>query len=204
MSAGLALDRLVVAPYGPTMLRETSLTLPAGSSVALVGDAGAGKSSVLAVLAGRRAPTAGVVRLNGRPIHPSLVGFVEQQHLLPDGLTAAEHLAVPLLARGRRPDGWGEIETLLADLGLPPSAHHNLLEELSGGQQQRVAVARALVGAPALICVDDPVSELDGTSAELVWAALERAVQRGALLVLATPREDEAERLGHVLHVGAA
>ncbi len=101
-----------------------------------------------------------------------------------------------------RLDGWGGSEALLTELGLPPSAHHNLLEELSGGQQQRVAVARALIAQPALVCVDDPVSELDGASAEVVQRVLARVVTEGAVLVLATPREDEASRLDQVLRVG--
>ena len=199
---GLELDGVVVAPYGAVVLPETSVLVPPGSSLAVLGEAGSGKSSALAVLGGRQRAASGAIRFRGSPVEPSRVGFVEQQHYLPDGLTAAEHLVVPLLARGASPDGWTGIERLLSELGLPPSAHHNLLEELSGGQQQRVAVARALVGEPGLVCLDDPVSELDGASAELVWAALARAAGNGAVVVVATPRPDEAERLDRVLEVG--
>ena len=198
---GLTIDRLVIRPYGPTLLPATTLDVPRGSSLALLGDAGSGKSTVLETLADRRPPNAGAVLLDGLPLRGDRIGYAEQQHQLPDGMTAAEHLMVPLLASGIAPEGWSKIEMLLGRLGLPASAHHNLLEELSGGQQQRVAIARALVSAPPVICLDDPVSELDAASAELVWDELAAALHNGAVLIVATSRPEDAARLDQVLHL---
>lgn len=199
---GLVLDGLVVGPWGRTLLGPTTLALAAGSSLAVLGDAGTGKTTVLETLAGRRAPEDGAVRLNGSAPVASVTGFAEQQHLLPDGMTAAEHLMVPLLAQDRRPADWSSLEGLLSAVGLPPATHHNLLEELSGGQQQRVALARALVARPALICLDDPVSELDAASAELVWSVIEDAKRAGAVLVVATPRLEDARRFDRMILLG--
>jgi ABC-type multidrug transport system ATPase subunit len=200
--AGLVLDGVVVAPYGRTLLDATSLRLPPGSALGLLGDAGSGKSTVLAVVAGRRAPQRGAVLLDGASPSASVVGFAEQQHDLPEGMTAAEHLLVPLLARGTRPTDWSAAEALLDTLGLPPATHHNLLEELSGGQQQRVALARALVARPALVCLDDPVSELDATSAELVWSVIAAVQRAGAVVVVATPRQEDADRFSQTIELG--
>jgi ABC-type multidrug transport system ATPase subunit len=199
---GLDVDRVEVAPYGVPLLGSTSLRMPPGSMLGVLGDAGTGKSSVLEVLAGRRAPERGTVLLDGTTPDAARVGFAEQQHYLPEGMTAAEHLALPLLARGRRPEGWTALESLLSALGLPPSTHHNLLEELSGGQQQRVAVARALVGDPSLICLDDPISELDAASALTVWSVIADAARAGAVVVVATPRLEDAERFDRTLLLG--
>ena len=97
---GLAIEGLVIRPYGPTLLPATTLDVPRGSSLALLGDAGSGKSTVLETLADRRPPNAGTVRLDGLPLRADRIGYAEQQHQLPDGMTAAEHLMVPLLASG--------------------------------------------------------------------------------------------------------
>lgn len=196
---GLVLDDFEVGPWGVALLGPTSLRLAPGSTLGVLGDAGSGKTSVLEALAGRRAPDRGSVLLNGSPPDAARVGFAEQQHYLPEGMTATEHLAVPLLARGRRPDDWSALEALLDALGLPRWTHHNLLEELSGGQQQRIALARALVGSPSLICLDDPVSELDGASADTVWAVIAEAARAGAVVVVATPRSTDGARFEHTL-----
>jgi ABC-type multidrug transport system ATPase subunit len=199
---GLLLDAVVVAPFGRTLLPETTLHIPPGAGLGVLGDAGSGKSTVLAALSGRRPPEQGRVLLDGSPPPVRAVGVAEQQHDLPEGMTAAEHLLVPLLARGRRPTDWSAAESLLTALGLPPATHHNLLEELSGGQQQRVALARALVAQPELVCLDDPVSELDAASAGLVWAVIDDVRRAGAVVVVTTPRLEDEARFDRTLLLG--
>ena len=165
-----------------------------GQSLAITGAGGSGKSSALATLAGIRA-SAGRITLNGSPVDPTTVGFASQTHDLIGALTAAENVAVGLLAHGTLDaGGWAAIETQLAVLQLPQSSWHNLLEQLSGGQQQRVAVARALVGSHHLICLDDPTSELDARSGEAVWSAVEQKLRLGSLVIIATSDPTLIER----------
>ncbi len=178
-----------------------SFTACPGDIVVITGGAGSGKSSVLEVVAGSRTPTDGQVLSHGEPPRFGDAGLVTQRHDLLAGLTAAENVAVRVLggpARVARPKlGKGahqrrntvdvtETEQLLASLALPDASWHNLVEQLSGGQQQRVALARALVGSPNLIVLDDPTSELDEATAEIVLARIEQASQEGAVVILAT------------------
>jgi ABC-type lipoprotein export system ATPase subunit len=172
-----------------------------GNLVVITGGAGSGKSSLLEVVAGSRTPNLGRVLHRGKPPRFGDAGIVTQRHDLLGGLTAVENIAVRVLGgpasfsspehskdwrRQRNTLAVSEIEQLLASLTLPASSWHNLVEQLSGGQQQRVALARALVGTPDLIALDDPTSELDEATAEIVLARVEQAAQAGAVVVVAT------------------
>ncbi|ROQ39741.1 putative ABC transport system ATP-binding protein [Frondihabitans sp. PhB188] len=200
----LRLDAVEIV-LGPSR-RIGPVTLEAGSGdlVVVTGGAGSGKSTLLEVLTGSRMPSAGHAFIDGSPPRFGEAGILAQRHELLGGLTAVENVAVRLFAsagghrtaRGRShstPPVVTDVERLLASLGLPPASWHNLVEQLSGGQQQRVALARALIGTPRLIVVDDPTSELDEATAELVWTAIEASAAAGALVIIATddplPRE---------------
>ncbi len=184
MTGGLVVDAGALVARGGTAL--PAFELAPGQSLAITGPGGSGKSTVLAALAGIRATSAGI-RLGGVPVGPTMVGYASQTHDLIGALTAAENVAVGLLARGRlEPTEWQGVEAQLALLQLPQSSWHNLLEQLSGGQQQRVAVARALVGRHDLVCLDDPTSELDARSGEAVWVAVQQALALGSIVVVAT------------------
>lgn len=176
-----------------------------GDMVVITGGAGSGKSSLLDVVAGSRTPTLGRVLHRGNAPRFGDAGIVTQRHDLLAGLTAVENIAVRVLggpARATSPErgkDWRrrrntvavpEIEQLLASLALPASSWHNLVEHLSGGQQQRVALARALVGTPDLIALDDPTSELDEATADIVLARVQQAARAGSVVVVAT--EDQA------------
>jgi ABC-type multidrug transport system ATPase subunit len=190
---GLHAAALAVAGAGVVVVRDLELAVPPGGTLAVTGPGGSGLSALLRVLAGLRAPTSGRVFLGGRCVESadgSLrqdIGYVSQDHDLPGALTATENVALALLARGMdAKHSWATAADELAALAVPEAACHNLVEELSGGQQQRVALARALVIRPALLCLDEPFSELDERTAQLVRQRLESERHLGTVLVIAT------------------
>jgi ABC-type lipoprotein export system ATPase subunit len=196
---GLRLEGATVVLRDVVVIDGFDLVVAAGETVAITG-AGSARRAVLEAIAGIRLPQAGRILFDGEPVDSRTVGIVTQQHELIGGLSAAENVAVRLLARpGYSPADWEAVERQLAALLLPESSWHNLVEQLSGGQQQRVAVARALVGEPALLCLDDPTSELDARSSETVWEQVAAAADRGAIVVVAAPDDELASTFDHVI-----
>jgi putative ABC transport system ATP-binding protein len=177
------------------VLNEVSFEVAAGEYVAVVGDSGIGKSTLLNVIAGLEPVDAGSICFLDREIEKlsddelSLLrrdyfGFVFQAfHVLPH-LTVEENVALPLLLRGTA--SREKARQMIAAVGLkgreasPP-------RELSGGELQRVAIARALVGAPKLVLADEPTGNLDPDNARQVLSLFKREVkERGAAAILAT------------------
>src|SRR5215510_5474685 len=160
-------------------LRGIDLENHLGELTMLVGPSGSGKTTLLSVITGLLDATSGeLVVLGQRPAKLSPeelilfrrenLGFVFQQFNLIPSLTAAENVAVPLLAGGvKRQRAVARGEEFLATLGMAHRAHA-LPSELSGGEQQRVALARALVHEPKLIVCDEPTSALDGRTGQTV------------------------------------
>jgi lipoprotein-releasing system ATP-binding protein len=156
-----------------------------GEMLAVVGESGAGKSTLLHILSALDRASAGDVycaelRLNSLSQDQAAdfrnreTGFVWQFHYLLPEFTAAENVAMPLLVRGLT---WEEAkpEALrwLREVGLEQRGHHRS-GELSGGEQQRVALARALVTGPKLLLADEPTGDLDGHTAEAIFALIAR------------------------------
>jgi putative ABC transport system ATP-binding protein len=170
-------------------LRGVDFTARAGELSFLVGPSGCGKTTLLSVIAGILDPSGGDLRVLGTRLDDlsardrilfrrKNLGFVFQQYNLLPALTAAENVAVPLLAAGAHRDGAVEHATgLLARLGLEARAGA-LPSTLSGGQQQRVAIARALVHEPRLVVCDEPTAALDHESGEAVMELLAANVVR--------------------------
>ena len=195
--------------YGDaTIFRHVELRVAPGEFVAILGESGVGKSTLLNCIAGLDSVEAGTVRIDGTEItalaepqqalfRRAHLGFVFQAfHVLPH-LSVAHNVGLPLLLQGR-PDG-ARVQAVLAAVGLAGLADR-LPQTLSGGQLQRVAIARALVHRPRLILADEPTGNLDPATAERVMDLLSAQVKReGAACVLATHSRTAAARADRVL-----
>ena len=167
------------------LFRDLNLSLAAGDLVAIVGESGAGKSTLLHILAALDTPTAGEVicdsvKLSSLSANAAAdfrnksIGYVWQFHYLLPEFTAVENVAMPLLARGvSRNKALAEAEKWLAEVELAGRAQHRS-GELSGGEQQRVSLARALITQPRILLADEPTGDLDGRTADVVFALLQR------------------------------
>jgi putative ABC transport system ATP-binding protein len=186
-------------------LDGVSLTVDSGSSVAITGPSGGGKSTLLGVIGGLARPTWGTVRIGDAEISDlserdrsdfrrSHIGFVYQADNLLPFLTLLENVGLQLSLNGKS-SGTGRSLAVLADLGLAGLAYR-LPDHLSGGQRQRAAVARAIVHQPKIILADEPTGALDTVNAAGVIDLL-LAMQReiGATLIMVTHDRDAARRL---------
>ena len=177
------------------VLHDVSLSVAAGDYIAIIGDSGIGKSTLLNVIAGLEPVDEGMIAFEGKNLvaldddaltllRRDHFGFVFQAfHVLPQ-LTVEQNVALPLLLRGMQ--NQARTRKILADVGLagreasPP-------RELSGGELQRVAIARALVGEPKLVLADEPTGNLDPDNARQVLGLFKSLVKtKGAAAILAT------------------
>ena len=178
------------------VLDGLDLEIRSGESVAVIGDSGVGKSTLLHILGGLDRPDSGSLHYRGENVlgfssarlalfRNREIGFVFQFHYLLPEFTALENVAMPFRIAGDG-DGADVAREILSRLGLKDRVHH-YPGELSGGEQQRVAVARAIARGPAVVLADEPTGNLDpGTGGAVFDMLLE--VQREASfgLVLAT------------------
>ncbi len=153
--------------------------------VVLLGESGAGKSTMLRCVNGLTHPTEGEIRLNGDPINGSRsdIGMIFQQHNLVDGVSAYMNAltgsldrtsTVSSLLQQQNKETKERALEALQTVGLLEESHQRT-SQMSGGQQQRVGIARALVQDPALLLADEPVASLDPSSAESVMDYLKKA-----------------------------
>jgi putative ABC transport system ATP-binding protein len=199
--------------YGDaTVFEQVSLEVAPGEFVAVVGESGVGKSTLLNCMAGLDSWDAGTVVHDGIDIgtldaqaralwRRRHVGFVFQAfHVLPH-LDVAQNLALPLMLLKQQDPA--RVAHMLEAVGLG-GLGERLPQQLSGGQLQRVAIARALVHRPALLLADEPTGNLDPTTAAKVMdVLLAQTREHGASLVLVTHSEAAAARADRVLHLSA-
>ena len=196
-----------------TVLDRLQLTVDAGEIVAVVGESGTGKSTLLHLVGALERPTGGTVRFQGTDVFSKTdeelaafrnrsIGFVFQfHHLLPE-FTALENVAMPALIRRQSMDeAQDRAQELLDLLGLAARAEHRP-SALSGGEKQRVAVARALMNEPDLVLMDEPTGNLDARTADPLHREIERLSQEtGQTFVLATHNPALAEVAQRVLRL---
>ena len=199
--------------YGDSpVFRNVSLSLAPGEFVAIVGESGVGKSTLLNCMAGLDSWDQGSVHLQGHNLgelndeqrallRRRHVGFVFQAfHVLPH-LDVAQNVGLPLLLLGQHDDA--RVQHMLDAVGLS-GLGQRLPQQLSGGQLQRVAMARALVHRPALVLADEPTGNLDpATAARVMDALLTQTRAQGSSLVLVTHSEAAAARADRVLKLHA-
>ena len=209
----LKLDNLSKRYADAAVFSHVSLRVAPGEFVAIVGQSGVGKSTLLNCMAGLDSWDTGTVRLNGVDLgtlsddqrallRRQHVGFVFQAfHVLPH-LNVAQNVALPMLLLGQQDDQREpRVNAMLDAVGLS-GLGARLPQQLSGGQLQRVAIARALVHRPRLLLADEPTGNLDPTTAGVVMDALVAQTRdHGASLVLVTHSEAAAARADRVLHL---
>ena len=190
------------------VLRGIDLAIRERERLAIVGNSGVGKSTLLHLLGTLDRPSAGSLRFDGEDLFARdpadlarfrnrSLGFIFQfHHLLPE-FDACENVMMPGLVGGRPPaEMRGRAERMLQEVGLEHRIHHPV-GKLSGGERQRVAVARALVLEPRLLLADEPTGNLDPKTADQVLELLlEMNRAHGTALVVVTHSPELARRLG--------
>jgi len=200
---------------GVSVLRDLTLEILAGESIAIVGPSGSGKSTFLNILGTLDRPTSGLVLFDRQDlsrlddiqlagVRNRQIGFIFQSHHLLPQCTVLENVLVPTLANRDVALRNGAIERagrLLEKVGLGTRLTHRP-GQLSGGERQRVAVVRALINQPRLLLADEPTGALDRASAQSLADLLVQLNQdEGVTLVVATHALDLAKRMGRVLEL---
>jgi lipoprotein-releasing system ATP-binding protein len=196
-----------------------SFQVAKGEMLAIVGASGSGKSTLLHILGALDAPTSGEVHCAGTRLQElagdaaadfrnRTIGYVWQFHYLLPEFTAAENVAMPLLARRNgnavAPSAaMNEAQDWLARVGLADRSHHRA-GELSGGEQQRVALARALVTGPQVLFADEPTGDLDSVTADEIFGLIhELHVEKQLTSLIVTHNNGFARRCQRVLRIAA-
>jgi cell division transport system ATP-binding protein len=197
---------------GPEVLTSLDFTLAPGSFHFVTGSSGAGKTSLLRLIALAARPSDGRIALFGRDVgrmpaasRPALrrrIGVVFQDLLLLDHLSAFDNAALPLRISGRRASEYrGDVAELLAWVGLG-ARMDSMPQTLAGGEKQRLAIARAVVNRPEILLADEPTANVDHEMALRIFRLFVELNRLGATVLIATHDQDLVARSGRpVLHL---
>ena len=193
------------------VLNGVNLDIAKGSSVAILGPSGSGKSSLLSLMTGLEKQSSGQISVNGHILDTmnedqlalfrrDNIGIVLQSfHLIPT-MTALENVSVPLELAGRT-DAFQVAEQALDQVGLSHRLAH-YPSQLSGGEQQRVAIARAIAPNPKIIFADEPTGNLDGqTGHKIIELIFDLQKKSGTTLIMITHDTEVAEHCDRVLYI---
>eukprot|EP00028_Trichosphaerium_sp_Am-I-7-wt_P002712 CAMPEP_0168530186 /NCGR_PEP_ID=MMETSP0405-20121227/14482_1 /TAXON_ID=498012 /ORGANISM="Trichosphaerium sp, Strain Am-I-7 wt" /LENGTH=461 /DNA_ID=CAMNT_0008554309 /DNA_START=766 /DNA_END=2151 /DNA_ORIENTATION=- len=194
------LTKIYAAKPPKRALNNMSLAVPEGECFGLLGENGAGKTTMLSILTGLYQPTSGLAWVGGFDIRNNIdkvqrvMGMCPQFDILWDDLTVTEHILFYSRLRGYPPKKEkSHTEQLLRDVGLF-RFKNRLSKKLSGGMKRRLSIAIALAGSSRIVFLDEPTTGLDPTSRRQIWKIIQRA-KRGRAIMLTTHSMEEAETL---------
>jgi putative ABC transport system ATP-binding protein len=189
-----------------------SLTVEQGELVAIVGPSGSGKTTLLHIIGTLDLPSSGTVRIDGidvgglddrqlAALRARRIGFVFQQFFLAEHQTVLDNVADGLLYAGAEVRERRELAARALDAVGLAERQHARPTTMSGGQRQRIAIARALVGSPAIVLADEPTGNLDSHTGEQILELLGELNKQGATIIVITHDQDLAYRLQRQVHV---
>lgn len=192
-----------------TALKNISLTIPTGASVAILGKSGSGKSTLMHAISGLDKPQKGQVIIDGQDIlqlkpkrvdefRAKKIGFIFQSFFVQGNESVIDNVSLPLeIARLPRKKRAHKINAALKAVDLYDK-RKNRAKDLSGGQKQRLAIARAIVGDPQIIFADEPTGNLDSeTGAKVEELLFDYNKQKGVTLIVVTHDADLAKKCDH-------
>lgn len=190
-------------------LKNVSLTIPTGASVAILGKSGSGKSTLMHAISGLDKPQKGQVIIDGQDIlqlkpkrvdefRAKKIGFIFQSFFVQGNESVVDNVSLPLeIARVPRKKRAHKINAALKAVDLYDK-RKNRAKDLSGGQKQRLAIARAIVGDPQIIFADEPTGNLDSeTGAKVEELLFDYNKQKGVTLIIVTHDADLAKKCDH-------
>ncbi len=196
-----------------TALKNVSLTIPTGASVAILGKSGSGKSTLMHAISGLDRPQHGQVIIDGQDIlqlkpkrvdefRAKKIGFIFQSFFVQGNESVVDNVSLPLeIARVPRKKRAHKINAALKAVDLYDK-RKNRAKDLSGGQKQRLAIARAIVGDPQIIFADEPTGNLDSeTGAKVEELLFDYNKQKGVTLIIVTHDADLAKKCDHQITI---
>lgn len=195
------------------VLQKADLVIQPGEIVALIGQSGTGKSTLLQIAGLLEPPTSGKVFINGQDtsllsdnekttLRRNYIGFVYQFHYLLPEFSALENVIIPQLIAGKNEaQAKDRAEKLLTDLGLGHRLSHRP-KKLSGGEQQRVAIARAIANQPKVLLADEPTGNLDHKTSDIVFNEMLKIVREtGLSALIATHNPELAAKMDRAIRL---